>query len=547
MSHETRPIHTFDLETDPFKIGRFPTPFASDIFTGTYHQTWWGKNAHKEMLNEILRRKPAIWYAHNGGKFDFHYLLEFLPRKSIKRFLAISGRIVQIAFENGTEFRDSFALIPRPLREWAKDDIDYDKLEPENRDANSAEIIRYLKKDTEYLHDMLSTFIGEYGIHLTLASAAFKILHKKFDVKKIPITEAMDAKFRRFYFAGRVEFRKLGSLGGGYKCVDINSSFPWSMTKPHWYGEMYVTTTELPKRNFEQSFFHITAKSYGAFSYRNEDGSVSFPSDGIAREFFTTGWEYSAARDLGLLVSCRVVSVYTPIQTRDYSDFVNYFYRIKSQAEGTGNKGERLFAKLILNSAYGKEGQDPREHEELRICDWRTPPDDSDEWELSQDTPSKGVSIYKRESKAIRNFNNVCIAASITGCSRALLLRSLHNCEGVVYCDTDSIIARDISKLNIGSGLGQWKIEHEFNELHIAGKKLYTGLDRSTGVWKTASKGVRLSAEQIIRVAKGHTESHTSIAPTFSIKGIGKLKCSKLTFLTRKIKRADLRKQKKVR
>lgn len=542
---DARPIATFDIETDPFKRGRYPLPFAADIFTGSYHQTWWGAQAAKDMLSEVLARPPCIWYAHNGGKFDFHYLIEYLPRKLITKFLSIGGRIVQIGFENGTEFRDSYALIPRPLREWAKDDIDYRKLEVDVRQQNCAEIISYLKKDTEYLYEMVQTFILEYGRHLTLASAAFHILHKKFDVKRSKISEQMDAKFRRYYFAGRVEFYSLGNLGSGYSCVDINSSFPWSMTLNHWEGDMYMSMSTFPTRHFEQSFFRIISDSNGAFAYRNEDGSVSFPSDGKQREFYTTGWEYKAASDLRLLSNVRLISAFVPLSIRNYKEYIDYFYKIKSSAESSGNKGERLFAKLLMNSGYGKFGMDPREFEELRVCDYRTPPDNTDEWTISKDDGNLGITIYKRTANGgYDKFNNVCVAASITGCSRALLLRAIHNCDDVVYCDTDSIIARNVSKLDIGGKLGQWKIESEFEQLHIGGKKLYAGLDRGTQKWKTASKGVRLSADQIIQVASSTDVTYEFEAPSYSIRGSikgddGKAKWHRFT--KRTIRRADKR------
>lgn len=512
-------IASFDLETDPFKRDRVPVPFASDFFENNTHHTKWGADCVQYLLERLLKFK-GIAYAHNGGKFDFYYLLPFLPRKRIKRFLTIGGRIVQISFQGGLDLRDSYALIPRPLREWAKDGIDYRNLESDVREKHRAEIVSYLRKDTEYLHEMVTAFNDEYGSHLTLASAAFKILHKEFGVKVCHISESMDARFRKYYFAGRVEYYALGDLGGGFSCVDVNSSFPWSMTRQHWEGEEYITSSDLPKRNLEQSFLRGIAVSTGAFPFRMEDGSVSFPADGKEREFFITGWEWKAALDLGLLVRWRFISAHIPINTRDYKEYITHFYRIKSQAESAGNKGERLFSKLLMNSGYGKFGMDIREFEEFKLCDWREPPDDSPEWLIDRDDPKIGLTIYKRPASAARNkFNNVCVAASITGCSRALLLRAKQICRDVVYCDTDSLIARDVSALDIGPKLGQWKLEQVFDSLHIAGKKLYAGRDKETGKWKTASKGVKLTAEEIIAVAAGQKVEYQFEAPSFSFKG----------------------------
>ncbi len=544
MAKDSRAIATFDLETDPFKYGRNPKPFASDFFTGERHSTTFGNRCLENLLESLLKFK-GIAYAHNGGKFDFHFLLPLLPRRRINKFLSIGGRVVQIGFEGGLELRDSYALIPRPLREWAKEDIDYRKLESDVRDFHHREIVDYLKKDTEYLYEMVTQFTEEYGSHLTLASAAFKILHTQFQVKRTHISESQDAKFRSFYFAGRVEFHELGELKNGpFSCVDINSSFPWSMTQDHWEGEAYITQSCLPVRNLNQSFLRVMACATGSFPFREHDGSVSFPSDGIEREFFVTGWEFVTAASLSLLRNCRIIAAYTPISIRNYKEYIDHFYRIKSNAELSGSKGERLFAKLLMNSGYGKFGMDPREFEETKICEWRESP--GDDWSIQKDDPALGITIYKKPAPIkASSFNNVCVAASITGCSRALLLRSIHKCKGVVYCDTDSIIARDTSQLKIGTKLGEWKEEHLFSKLFIGGKKLYAGYGTNSKgelSWKTASKGVRLTADEICEVARGKDVTYTFDAPSYTVKKLantekGETKWTR--FQTRKIRRAD--------
>jgi hypothetical protein len=543
-------IGTFDFETDPFKHGREPKPFLGGVFDGSCHSDWWGPDC-AEKVCEYLLKHPRIWYAHNGGKFDFHLLIKYIPRKRIKRMLTIGGRIVQISFhgKEQCEFRDSYALIPRPLRDWCKDDIKIDKLESDVREKHKAEITHYHKGDKEHLFEMLSTFIESYGMHLTLASAAFKILHKNFHVERTHISEAQDAFFRKYYFAGRVEFYGLGNLGGPFTCLDVNSSFPWSMTQNHWEGDGFLSMSREPKKFLEQSFFRLTCDSHGAFPLREEDGGVSFPGDGKRREFYVTGWEYKAARDLGLLVRAEIISAYMPLKVRNYADYVNHFYAIKERAESVGDKGERLFAKLLLNGSYGKYGADPRSHEEVMLCDWRQPPD-PEGWHIQKDDEKNNITIYARPAKGMHTkFNNVCVAASVTGCSRALLLRARQKCRGVAYCDTDSLVAQDVSQLPVGKKLGEWKVENIFSEFHVGGKKLYAGHyydSKGISKWKTASKGARLTADEIVRVAAGEEINFSFDAPSYSVKSIlpesdgGKKGATKwLRFTSRTIRRAD--------
>ena len=126
-----------------------------------------------------------------------------------------------------------------------------------------------------------------------------------------------------------------------------------------------------------------------------------------------------------------------------------------------------------------------------------------------------------------QRFYNVACAASITGYTRAYLWRALCASEGVLYCDTDSIAAVT-PRVDLGAALGAWEIEGRFSGGAIAGKKLYafryvknTGPKREGKrvVWKTASKGVKLTPSQIVKVANGGTVNYTPIVPTYSVKG----------------------------
>ncbi len=150
---------------------------------------------------------------------------------------------------------------------------------------------------------------------------------------------------------------------------------------------------------------------------------------------------------------------------------------------------------------------------------------------------------------------NVATAASITGYVRAMLLRASHENGGAIYCDTDSLMLKSIKNIPCSDKLGDWKleltmdstvkkgirkaIEHD-SGVWLAGKKLYAayGMNpKGEWKWKIASKGVKLSPERIISVAKGKMETMIFDAPTFSL-------FSKPKFITREIRRADKRKTK---
>jgi len=77
--------------------------------------------------------------------------------------------------------------------------------------------------------------------------------------------------------------------------------------------------------------------------------------------------------------------------------------------------------------------------------------------------------------------------------------------------------------------LGAWDIEAEGDTVCIAGKKLYAIFKDGKEV-KKASKGVKLTANEIARVCAGEVVEHKSIVPKFKLNG-------DVEFQTRNIKR----------
>ena len=117
-----------------------------------------------------------------------------------------------------------------------------------------------------------------------------------------------------------------------------------------------------------------------------------------------------------------------------------------------------------------------------------------------------------------KRYFNIAVAASITGYVRAYLWKNIKACRDVLYCDTDSIAARDISGVELDPyKLGMWDLEANCVSGGIGGKKLYA-FKTEKGKYKTASKGVRLSPQEILRVASGEKVIYSPEAPTFSLK-----------------------------
>lgn len=505
-----RKIATGDCETDPFKFGRIPKAFIWCIYDGKTHYLF---SNVKDMV-KFLKDKEWIVYFHNGGKFDYHFLLEYL--QPFDYIMDINGRLAR--FKIGKcEFRDSYNIIPQPLAAYKKDDFDYTLMEEDVREKYMPEIKKYLKNDCTFLYELVSTFVDEYGINLTLAASAFKYFNKNFnEIGNQTTDKRFYDIFKSFYYGGRVECFQKGLINKEFKVYDINSAYPYAMLQEHPYGDKYEERQDLPDYDIEKCFIELECISYGALPFRGEDKSLTFPWDNEKRRYFITGHEFIAGLENNALKEISIKRVLRFYQSICFSEYVNYFYDLKEKAKG--NKAEYIIAKLFLNSLYGKYAANPEKYTETYIC----PPENIIhscellDMEYAGDLGQWAV-LERPLPEEKQNFYNVATAASITGFVRAFLYNSISKCEGVLYCDTDSIACTG-GKFDIGSKLGQWDLEGEFEHGGIGGKKLYAFKYKNENKFKTASKGAKLNAEQILQVCSGNTILYKNEAPTFSIK-----------------------------
>lgn len=509
---DAKPFRTIDCETDPFKEGRVPRPFIWGCYDGQTGDYWEFDDAAGLIAH--LREYKGIVYAHNGGRFDFHYLRDFINSDQV--MMVISGRLAK--FKIGEcEFRDSMNILVNPLRAFAKDEIDYAKLEEDVREQNMPEIKKYLRSDCVNLWETIAKYFASYGRSLTQAGSAMKYWKRVYEFPFTPQTAIQAERCREFYYGGRVECFKTGHGVGDFKVVDINSAYPRGMKEKHPISPNSIPMEHLPAAgDFGRCFMKLLAVADGCFPFREEDGKLSFPNDGKPREYSVTGWELEAALELNLCRIIRVIDVRRFTQTVDFVDYVDHFYAERKRAKAAGDKAADVFAKLFLNSLYGKFAADPEKYHEYVISH----PEDCVKWLLKDyiDTGPWGERrlLVRKLPEQRHHYYNVATAASITGWVRSYLMRGIAACEGVLYCDTDSIAARDISRLPLGPELGQWKLELTGTEYAIAAKKTYA-FKSVDGTWKTASKGVKLTPEEIVRCAKGETIRHAPIVPTYSI------------------------------
>ncbi len=526
-----RKIAVIDFETDPFLHGRVPKAFAAGFYDGETYKEFWGDDCADNLIRFLNGLESEYFiYAHNGGKFDFYYLFDYLENP----LKIIGGRIVQAGLGKHI-LRDSFAILPIPLAAYEKDEIDYACFEADKREENKEDILHYLAKDCEYLYKLVRAFVDRFGPRLTIGGTAIKQLMEIHPVAKQ--SQGHDERFRPFYYGGRCQAFETGIIKGRFKVFDVNSMYPGVMKNyQHPVGRFYASSSRglsktgdaigFGKRPY---FARIIANNRGALPMRckNEAGIESLNFEIPNGEFFATSHEIRVALKYKLIDILEVKELLIPAQTINFADFVDKFYAERQEAKKQGDKANDIFSKLILNSAYGRMAINP-----INFFDWHIAYFGGEIPEGFQPYENRGdLWIYRKPATITpQSFHDVAVAASITGAARATLLEALALAKRPLYCDTDSIICEKFAGDIDPSRLGAWKEEAELTSIAIAGKKLYAGFDGKECV-KLASKGVRLSAAEIVRVCQGASIEWANMAPSFSLSGT--------KFVRRKVTRAE--------
>lgn len=566
-------VAIFDTETDPFQQGLIVKPFTCGFYVPDidFYKDFWGDDCIHQFFawlllvtgdGEIFESQKFSVFVHNGGNFDFYFVTDYFD-SGHKPFI-INGRLVRIQCQ-GHEFRDSYSMMPVPLGDYDKLPIDYDKMQRwlcsivDTRETMMVreyfkdEIRTYQKRDCTSLGELVMGWLDMFGNRLTMASVALPMLRSYHGFETM--WEETDKRMRPYYFGGRNQCFATGTIRGNFNVYDINSSYPDVMRRyKHPISAYPNVCSKITERTH---FAHIRAWSNGALPVRRDDGSLSFP---IGKgDFYACIHEINAGLATGTL---RIIKVYEAIEfdlEADFAEFIDTFYKLRLDAAANEDEIRKLFYKLVMNSSYGKFAQDPRKYETF-VFDPAEPPTPeycvtchrsvkdgillnpctqcaaelSSPWGWSLHSMCDGKQIYSAPQRVrSSSFYNVATAASITSAARASLLFGINAATRPLYCDTDSLICEGMAQSeNIRfheKELGAWKTEASGNTVAIAGKKLYAVFNDGE-VIKKASKGVKLTAEQILRVCNGEVIEYANPVPKFHLGGDA-------SFITRRIQR----------
>lgn len=515
-----KPIAVLDLETDPFEYGKMIYPFAAGFYDGSTFTSYWGDDCLDRMCAWLLSiPNRYVIYAHNGGRFDFFYMLKYIH----DQLRIVNSRIIQAKFGEH-ELRDSYAIMPFALDKYKKTKIDYDTFVRTKRDKHRDDILSYLKDDCVNLYDLCTAFYKEFGDALTIGGASMRELKRfhNFDCGNAIYDERLRSKF---YFGGRNQCFQTGIINRPIKVYDVNSMYPYVMH--HYLHPVSTGLIRGTKIDNKTAFVTVKGKNFGAFPTREKDGSLNFTQH--AGIFHTTIHEFEVAIDTRTFMCDKIIETIGYTRRESFDAFVDHFHHSRVKAKIDNDQIRVLFYKFVLNSAYGKFAQNPENYADWFITKAEARPDDWHECKKSCTDPcrQKWTPSFMCENYIIwerplveQNFYNVATGASITGAARAVLLRGIHAAKTPMYCDTDSIICEDLIGAKIDDAeLGAWKLECKGSSIAICGKKLYAIFNDQGECIKKAHKGARLTGDEILRIAKGDTVESYNPVPAFKFDG----------------------------
>jgi len=461
-------------------------------------------------------REPLYLIAHNVA-YDFGVLRMFdhLPDQgfrlgsfytsghtSILRFAGEDRKIVVL--DNGNYF-------PGKLAKWGTA-IGFPKMDVDPLTEPLEKVDPYCKRDAEIMFRLwrdLFQFLDEHDLGcwgVTLPSQAFNAYRHRFMKTSILVhdDEPTLAMEREAYHGGRTSIFYKGKLDNGpYYKLDINSMYPYVMSKNKYPVRWHRTQTNVPLRELCHKMERYaviaecsiqTDERFYAVKHR---GHLVHPIGQFRTTLTTPELRHALAR--GHLQTVHRMAYYD--QSFIFQEYVSFFYEQKLSHADQEDDPYYAFAKLYLNSLYGKFGQRAMSWEKLapdQILDRRS--------DALIDTVTGEYRLvyrfgdtYWERTEEGESFNSCpAIAAHVTAYARSYLYALCERCGWghVFYTDTDSIItdAKGLARLHNmldDHQLGLLKIEKQADHVQLRAPKCY-----SMGS-ETRRKGVPSHAQEI--------------------------------------------------
>lgn len=487
------------------------------------------------LVRAMLARKNrgVVWYAHNGGEFDFLHLAPYLRdgcndvfgddwsanwlSRGDSRMIALTIRRVNKRDAHDPtvlRLRDSMAMLPVSLDTLAKQFAHVQKMKG-TIDFEGGEVwsisnslhVEYLRADvTSLLQSMITIrdlFWSEFHVNMrvTAASTGIRVFQTMMpeDVTFLPQAPQYESFIRRGKNGGLTFLTTINRVEDveGY---DVNSLYPYVMREhefpygiPEWrHGDLFESETRLGM--WECNVTCEDRNIIPIIPMRDPRGNVMWPIGTFTTVL--TSPEIRYARTVGYTI--------TPIRGLVWSESSRLFEEFisKTQHLKTENPGTALaaLAKLIMNSCYGKFGQRRDTEQIVESFEMPTP----DAKPVLNRTGGLVENLWIVPGQINAPYIQPQVAAFITAYARIYyhsLMMLAGGRDAVLYGDTDSMAvircSGHVDQLPISpTELGALKREACYAWFQAAASKTWTG-QLQTGETVYRSKGIprRLRAQ----------------------------------------------------
>nr|BAM29340.1 dnapol [Lentinula edodes] len=382
------------------------------------------------------------------------------------------------------------------------------------------ETVKYCKLDCLVLYQIIDKFSDNifklFRIDIlnypTLSSLAFAIYRSNFLKKEsnIPLIQGEIYDFiKKSYTGGSVDvykpspFSSSKDINSKIYRYDVNSLYPYVMKnypmpveKPIYFeGDIFILN------NINISSLYQTDKPFGIFEVEIETPSnIKIP---ILQKRIKTNKGYRTIAPIGNWSGIyfsdelynaqkygykfKVIRGYLFKKGNIFSEYVDFLYTLKKKS-GKGTP-DYIISKLLLNSLYGRLGMSP-------VCDQHIILSNEEAVKLYSRVVVKNIIDLKNGKELISFFrypfedsdNNfdiknisVVVSAIVTASARIHMTQfKTDKNVTIYYTDTDSIdIDKELDPKFIGEELGQFKLEHVFDEAVFLAPKMYGGKNKS--------------------------------------------------------------------
>lgn len=490
------PTSVLDIETGPdgavLDIGA-----AWLSASGIVYQVFGGWDSwldHVRMLiadaDKSERRRYLVWWAHNGGGFDWLSLIAYLQscEYPYARFwnahMSSSGAVVieikiqygRKGYERILRLCDSLRLLPASLNRLAQEFLREAKEEVAAHEYADMALFRareperyysYIKQDVLLLQRVILALWqhiydleGSVGyLPVTLPALSVRVFRKTLPRPMlVPREKRLRALMADAYRGGRVECWRAEDTEG--EQWDVNSMYPAVML-----GEQYP----ISYRGGWTTSYQPGTSSVWRIRYRQHNQTIPpvLIFDGYSSESAAVyGPEIDKLIEVGADVEILEGYVFTDT-ANIFDKFVERYYTLRMDAKRKGNTAIAYVAKLMLNSLYGKFGQrdrnvslEPYDRERLE-----------DHMRAGRDVYMLSPELMQVVTTRLAPHAFPAIAGLVTARARVKLYGLIEQAgEQYIYCDTDSVVTRGPAPYTASDALGGVKLEARGRVITIAKK-----------------------------------------------------------------------------